>query len=303
MRAPFPWPGGKGRVAHVVWQGLGDPRTYVEPFAGSLAALLGRPKSAHARPVEIVSDLDGHVANFWRAFSRCPDLVREYADWPAIESELRERVEMLHASRAVIARSLEHDDEHFYAATAGWWAWAQTLCIAELRGFRYADGAPQRIERQQQVLREIAGRVCGLTVMCGDWRRTCESAALARPGGAYFLDPPYGVGDLRYGAAVRPVAPVGRPKPTQLDILWGDPSHVLRDALAWALDAGARGVRVCLASPASYAGDFGPGWQLYRWRRAGGAVFGGRGEDADRDELLAFSPACDPVSGAEIVGA
>jgi site-specific DNA-adenine methylase len=40
MQAPFPWFGGKRKVASEVWAALGDVDNYVEPFAGSLAVLL-----------------------------------------------------------------------------------------------------------------------------------------------------------------------------------------------------------------------------------------------------------------------
>lgn len=43
LRAPFPWFGGKRRVAAQVWEALGAVDNYVEPFAGSLAVLLERP--------------------------------------------------------------------------------------------------------------------------------------------------------------------------------------------------------------------------------------------------------------------
>lgn len=55
LRAPFPWFGGKRKVADLVWSRLGDVQTYNEPFAGSLAVLLGRP---HVPRVETVNDLD-----------------------------------------------------------------------------------------------------------------------------------------------------------------------------------------------------------------------------------------------------
>jgi DNA adenine methylase len=38
--------GGKSRVAPQVWERFGDVANYVEPFAGSLAVLLGRPTDA-----------------------------------------------------------------------------------------------------------------------------------------------------------------------------------------------------------------------------------------------------------------
>lgn len=39
LKAPFPWFGGKSRVAPQVWERFGDVDNYVEPFAGSLAVL------------------------------------------------------------------------------------------------------------------------------------------------------------------------------------------------------------------------------------------------------------------------
>jgi site-specific DNA-adenine methylase len=40
-RAPFPWFGGKRRVAPVVWQRFGDVENYVEPFFGSVSSWKG----------------------------------------------------------------------------------------------------------------------------------------------------------------------------------------------------------------------------------------------------------------------
>ena len=70
LKAPFPWFGGKSRCAHIVWDRFGDVKNYIEPFAGSLAVLLGRPHPPH---VETVNDLDCYVANFWRAVQYFPN--------------------------------------------------------------------------------------------------------------------------------------------------------------------------------------------------------------------------------------
>lgn len=69
LDAPFPWFGGKRRVAAEVWQRFGNVANYVEPFFGSGAVLLGRPD---VRGSETVNDLDGYVANFWRAVKASP---------------------------------------------------------------------------------------------------------------------------------------------------------------------------------------------------------------------------------------
>lgn len=49
LRSPFPWFGGKRRVAADVWAALGDVDSYVEPFFGSGAVLLERPAWRVAR--------------------------------------------------------------------------------------------------------------------------------------------------------------------------------------------------------------------------------------------------------------
>ena len=70
MKAPFVWFGGKRRVAPQVWAALGDVDNYVEPFAGSLAVLLGRPHDdVGKRRASTVNDADGMIANFWRALA------------------------------------------------------------------------------------------------------------------------------------------------------------------------------------------------------------------------------------------
>jgi site-specific DNA-adenine methylase len=35
LKAPFPWFGGKSKVAPIVWERFGDVQNYVEPFFGS----------------------------------------------------------------------------------------------------------------------------------------------------------------------------------------------------------------------------------------------------------------------------
>lgn len=63
LKAPFPYPGGKSRVADVVWERLGDVQNYCEPFMGSLAVLLRRPAD-HFRTgyrVETANDLNHYL--------------------------------------------------------------------------------------------------------------------------------------------------------------------------------------------------------------------------------------------------
>src|SRR3990172_8112543 len=92
LAAPFPYFGGKRTIAAEVWARLGDVPAFVEPFAGSAAILLARPDEHEwwAR-TETINDVDGMVANFWRAVSADPEAVAQYADWPVIENDLHAR--------------------------------------------------------------------------------------------------------------------------------------------------------------------------------------------------------------------
>jgi hypothetical protein len=125
LRAPFPWFGGKRRVADIVWRAFGpDVANYVEPFAGSLAVLLARPGGAGK--IETVNDRDAFVANFWRAVHADPEAVARWADWPVNEADLHARHAWL-VSELETHRARMHSDADYYdEKIAGWWVWG--LC-------------------------------------------------------------------------------------------------------------------------------------------------------------------------------
>lgn len=120
LKAPFPWFGGKRRVADIVWRALGPVDNYVEPFAGSLAVLLGRPDEART---ETVNDADHFLANFWRALAAAPEEVARWCDWPVNEADLIARHLWLVNSGAARVRGLESDPDFYDAKVAGWWVW------------------------------------------------------------------------------------------------------------------------------------------------------------------------------------
>lgn len=120
LRAPFPWFGGKSRVAHLVWARFGgDVANYVEPFAGSLAVLLGRTETGRA---ETVNDLDCYVSNFWRALVAAPLEVAKWADWPVNEADMHAR-HLWPVNRADFRERMKRDPDFFDAKVAGWWVY------------------------------------------------------------------------------------------------------------------------------------------------------------------------------------
>ena len=116
------WFGGKSRVAASVWQRFGNVPNYVEPFAGSLAVLLGRP---HAPKIETVNDKDCYLANFWRAVQHAPDEVARWADYPVNEIDLHARHRWLIGQESFRQKMLD-DPEYYDVRIAGWWVWG--LC-------------------------------------------------------------------------------------------------------------------------------------------------------------------------------
>ena len=90
LKAPFPWFGGKRRVADIVWERFGPVPNYVEPFFGSGAVMLARPPDWPPRN-ETVNDLDCMIANFWRSVEEDPEEVAYWADWPVNEADLHAR--------------------------------------------------------------------------------------------------------------------------------------------------------------------------------------------------------------------
>jgi len=126
MKAPFPWFGGKSRVAHLVWDRIGNVPNYVEPFFGSGAVLLERPWPAQT---ESVNDLDCMVANFWRALQHAPELTAQHADNPVNENDLHARHAWLVGQKESLQARLEGDPDYFDAKIAGWWVWGQCCWI------------------------------------------------------------------------------------------------------------------------------------------------------------------------------
>ena len=143
LQAPFPYFGGKRKVAPEVWHALGDVANYVEPFAGSLAVLLGRP-AWHTGVTETVNDADEYLANFWRALACDPAAVAHYADWPVNEADLLSRhMWLVQTGKAQMQAGMQADPDWYDAKIAGWWLWG----ICSWIGSGWCSGTgPWRIE-------------------------------------------------------------------------------------------------------------------------------------------------------------
>jgi site-specific DNA-adenine methylase len=143
LAAPFPYFGGKRRAAVRIWQALGDPSGYVEPFAGSAAVLLARPAFT-GRRVETLNDADGWLVNTWRAIQLSPAEVARHAWGPVTEIDYHARLAWLQQRRTPdLVAWMEGDPEAHDAKAAGWWLYVVSCGIGDPFGsgpWRVVDG-------------------------------------------------------------------------------------------------------------------------------------------------------------------
>ena len=126
LKAPFPYFGGKRSIARDVWSRFGAPKQYIEPFCGSAAILLAAPRPAS---LEVVCDMNGFIANFWRATKHQADAVAEAADYPVSHIDLGARHGWLMEQRERIGAAMQDPDWPGDAKVAGWWLWGQCAWI------------------------------------------------------------------------------------------------------------------------------------------------------------------------------
>ncbi len=254
IAVPFPYYGGKGRVAEVVWRRFGNPDYYYEPFAGGLGVLLARSSPGK---YEFISDADGFVTNFWRAAKYAPDDVAHYADDPPNSIELIARAYWLKKQEKVLLERVLGNPEYYDAQVAGWWAWCQSSSINSNNDATLALGRHGGIHRERRTdnlpdyVRGLSDRLNKVRIFHGDWTRLAMCSlrnAKQRGKSAIFLDPPY-------------THRAGRQK----NLYAHDSLKVGHYVQRWALHAAGPDLKVALCG---YAGEYDmpPSWEEIPWK-------------------------------------
>lgn len=284
--APFPYFGGKARVAGEVWKRFGEVNTYIEPFCGSLAVLLHQNNSA---PVEIVNDMDGLLVNFWRATKLAPEEVATFCDFVCSEIDLQARHNWVTEQKDDLAVKMRSDPDYFDPKIAGYWVYVKGCLVGGRGSFQEKIGprvpllgqvqgifARSRREDRVALLRQLSARLKHVRICSGDWARVVTRPPLKHNGTptAVFLDPPYQDGEWDDGA-------------------YEHSGGVFDDVRKWAIENGDDpDLRIALCG---YEGIKMPdNWVTYRWETGGGlAQLGnGRGLENAKRETIWFSPHC-----------
>ena len=287
MKAPFPWFGGKSKAAELIWSRFGaDCGNYVEPFFGSGAVWLNRP--AEFAGWATVNDLDGNVANCWRAMQHSPEAVAEAACWPVNECDLHARHLWLVNNAPKLAARLMADPEYHEPRTAGWWIWGACSWIGG--GWCAGDGpwhaepdedgiltlvngnGGKGVNRKREWLKEwfteLQAGMGEARVCCGDWNRIMSPGTMTRNGtAAVLLDPPYSLTGAVYA---------------------NDSSTVSGDVREWCKANGDNPrLRIALCGHDTEHNELeAMGWTVETWAKSGGY------QGADDRERIWFSPGC-----------
>ena len=291
-KAPFPYFGGKSKIAGEVWARLGKPTQYVEPFCGSAAMLLANPEPCS---LEVVNDMNFYIANFWRCIKYQPDAVYVEQDYPVSHVDLDVRhVWLTNPDRvSELRRKLADAEWPGDARIAGWWVWGQCCWISsgwceKETAARVDYGVESRIPHisnagmgvQSKVphisdagmgvrdwFQFLSSRLERARITHGDWTRCLNSHyGDANGGTAFFFDPPY----LNYESLYQS----------------GANMPVAKAVEQWCRDNGA-GHRIALCG---FKGDYDlPGWEQLDWSR-GWRCYGGN--KTTELECIWFSPDC-----------
>jgi len=129
MKAPFIYFGGKSMIAPKIWELLGNPEHYLEPFAGSLAVLLARPHKLTTRHSETVNDKDCIIANVWRALKDAPEETARIADDIVCHVDLMAKKYYINSHQPELLLKMSNDPEYFDTKIAGYYIWASSCWI------------------------------------------------------------------------------------------------------------------------------------------------------------------------------
>jgi DNA adenine methylase len=321
LKAPFPWFGGKRTITDLVWRALGSPKQYIEPFCGSAAVLLASPTVA---PLEVIGDVNGFVANFWRCVRYNPGALAREADYPVSHVDLGVRHKWLLERVPYLAEMLQDPEWPGDARCAGWWMWGQCSWIGsgwcewhvssagrgvQARGkIPHVGNAGTGVQARGQIPhvgnagrgaqargqiphvgnagRGAGGSVTSSTVAVQEWvDRLAERLARVRVIHGDWTR----CLNSHYGGEGDRTAVFFDPPYRGYEWLYSGGQHLVADDVAeWCRANAGRRIALC-----GHAGDYDlPGWECVRWDRKR-LTYSGSGTKSL--EAVWFSPSCAPT--------
>lgn len=287
IKSPFPYFGGKSKAKDLIWAYFGakDCGNYCEPFFGSGAVYINRPEEFKGWAV--INDLDGNVANFWRAMQKAPNEIIEHCIYPSNECDLHAIHLHLVNNLPKMGERLMADIDFYDAKIAGFWVYGVcnwiggSFCgggpwtaqededgILTLKKGNGGRGINRKKEYTLEWFTQIQESLFDARVACGDWQRICSVGTITRNGiCAVLLDPPYSQTDAVYSH---------------------DSKSVANDVRKWCVENGNNPkLRIALCGHDGEHNELESlGWTVETWDKSGGY------QGSDDRERIWFSPHC-----------
>lgn len=293
-------------IASRVWELLGDPDHYMEPFFGSGAVLLSR-KNWEGK-TETVCDKDGFLANVWRGIQFAPDEVARWCDWPVNHADLMARRAHLIENEQRLLDGLMSDPKWFDSELAGYWVWAASCWIGSgltknmgsqiphisdtgkgVHSTKYCqipfighDGRGVIVKTDiYETMRQLSARLRRVRVVCGDFMRILggnwQTSNWKTVG--LFFDPPYCDPDIKDRRLYNHYDPEITERVEKWCLgRWQRPDHRI----------------VVSGYDTEYRQLVDSGWTTESWKAQGGygQIGNGRGKANRHRETLFISPHC-----------
>lgn len=291
LRAPFPYFGSKRIIADAVWRYIGDVKQYIEPFFGSGAVLLRRPPSKHVMPNEIVCDIDGRIANAWRAIQFAPEETAKWCDWPVCHADLIARRKVIIEKEPYLYENLIADPKWYDPELAGYWIYCASCAFG--RVLQNTESIPRTTDNVgcinknvYDLFERLRKRIRYIKVVCGNWKKAANTICIeklkSQNSFGVFLDPPYSL-DMRSN-----------------NLYAKENKNINKEVEKWCFEKGKdKHFRIVLAG---YEGEYENlvkgGWGTHKWVSSGGySVCSKKGDSARSKsnrfkERLFISPGC-----------
>lgn len=179
-KPPFPYYGSKTRVADKIVALLPAHRIYLEPYAGSAAVLLAKPRAPH----EIINDRDGNVVAFYRAMREQPEALRRALELTPYSREeyalcAEPTDDPLERARRFVVRTAQSVNASGNGGSSGW---ALSTSRNQSRPGTFA-GAVDRLDAIAERLRRVAIEQQDALALIERWAGHGDAVI--------YADPPY----------------------------------------------------------------------------------------------------------------
>jgi DNA adenine methylase len=189
----FPYVGGKTRLVNWIVDHLPEHTVFVEPFGGSAAVLLNKPRSK----IEVFNDRDGEIVHF---FEVAREHAEELAEWcrrtPYSEQLHNQWVRQFYAGEPP-SDPIERAGRFVFLRYTQW-----SAKYSGPSGFK--RDTPRARQAESEVWRDVPERIAevcdrlqGVSIQSADYRDVIER--YDEPETVFYCDPPYLDKEETYG--------------------------------------------------------------------------------------------------------